>query len=283
MDFNPALPEHNDNVSHDKPVREFILLACGITFFLLAAFWVLGLFVDMAVDRISPGMEAAIFSSVSTPGPAAVAAQDPRREKLQSMVDALRQCGGVTYPLQVSLIDSDEANAMAFPGGKILVLEGLLDMVESENGLTFVLAHEIAHFKNRDHLRGLGRAIVLTVAAALLTGAESDFTRLVAPTATFSQAHYSQDREEMADNHALLTLNCYYGHVGGATEFFKAMEARDEDMLAGFGHYFSTHPEARERIDNLYKLTEERHFAILDVLPMPDVFDAFRPIETTCP
>ena len=64
MEYKPSLPEHNDNISHDQPVREFLLLFSGITFFLLVAFWALGLFVDLAVNYISPDMEALIFSPV---------------------------------------------------------------------------------------------------------------------------------------------------------------------------------------------------------------------------
>jgi len=273
MEYKPALPEHNDNVSHDQPVREFIILSAGITLFLLGVFWILGFCIDLAVARISPGMEAAIFASAGVPGPDAVASSDPRQVKLQSMIDTLQECGGITYPLTVSLINSNNANALAFPGGRILVLDGLLKNVKSENGLAFVLAHELAHFKNRDHLRGLGRGIVLTAVAALLTGAGSEVTQLLAPTATFSQAHYSQDREELADEQALQTLACYYGHVGGATEFFEAMQARDQEILPGFGHYFSTHPEAMERIDNLHRLTEEQHLAVNAVLALPEVLD----------
>lgn len=274
MEYKPALPEHNDNISHDQPVREFILLSCGITVFLLGVFWVLGFCVDLAVNSISPEMEAAIFSSVGAPGAEPVDSTDPRQMKLQSMVDALRECGGIVYPLKVTLIDSDDANALAFPGGRIVVLDGLLDNVASENGLSFVLAHELAHFKNRDHLRGLGRGIVLTAVSALLTGAGSEATRLLAPTATFSQAHYSRDREELADEKALRTLACYYGHVGGATEFFEAMKTRDGAMVPVLGHYFSSHPEAMERIDNLHQLIEEQHLSVDDVLALPEVLHA---------
>jgi len=274
MEFKPALPEHNDNVSHDQPIREFIILSCGITLFLLIVFWALGLCVDLAVNNISPEMEASIFSSSGALGPDQADSNDPRRAKLQNMIDALCTCSNITYPLHVYLIDSDDANALAFPGGRILVLEGLLDKVESENGLAFVLAHELAHFKNRDHLRGLGRAIVLTAAAALLTGAGSEVTQLLAPTAGFSQAQYSQDREELADEMALQTLACYYGHVGGATEFFEAMKPLDDEQIPVVGHYFSTHPEAVERIANLRHMAKEQGLAVADVLEMPEVLTA---------
>ncbi len=273
MKYRPSLPDRNDNVSHDQPVREFVVLFSGITFFLLIAFFFLGLFVDRAVDYISPEMEATIFSSLGVSELELVDGSDPRQAELQRMVDALRECIHITYPLQVHLVDSDDANALALPGGRIFVLNGLLDKVLSENGLSFVLAHELAHFKNRDHLRGMGRGIVFTAVAALITGAGSDFTQLFAPMADFSQAQYSQERERLADQQALHILGCYYGHVGGATEFFEAMKPDDREKSNVLGHYFASHPEAVQRINNLHRLASEMNLAVEEVLPLPAVLD----------
>lgn len=269
MEYRPSLPARNDNVSHDRPVREFLVLFCGAILFLLIVFWAIGLFVDRAVEYISPEMEAKIFSAV---GPSASEADEdngPRQAELQRLTDALRECIDIAYPVKVHLIDSEDANAMALPGGRIFVLNGLLDNVESENGLSFVLAHELAHFKNRDHLRGMGRGIVFTVLAALLTGADSDFTQLFTPAASFSQAQYSQDRESLADRQALEVLGCYYGHTGGATEFFEAMKADDEQRNSGVGHYFSSHPEAVERINDVHRLVTELSLGVGDVQALP--------------
>ncbi len=271
MEYKPSLPENNDNVSHDQPVREFVLLFFGITLFLLIIFWILGLFVDRAVDYITPEMEAAIFSSVGGSASESVDHGNLQQAELQRMVDALRQCIQIGYPLKVHLIDLDDANAFAFPGGWIFLFNGLLDKVVSENGLSFVLAHELAHFKNRDHLRGMGRGIVFTAVSALLTGASSDLTQLFAPTANFTQAQYSQERESLADRQALQVLGCYYGHAGGATEFFEAMKPDDETGGNVFGHYFSSHPEAVERINNLHRLAGEMNLTIEKVLPLPAV------------
>lgn len=272
MKYKPALPKHNDNVSHDQPVREFILLFLGITFFLLITFWSLGLFVDRAVDYITPEMEAIIFSSVGGSVSESVEGSD-RQATLQHMVDVLLECIDIGYPLKVHLVQSDVANALAFPGGRIFVLNGLLDKVLSENGLSFVLAHELAHFKNRDHLRGMGRKIVFTAVSALLSGAGSDLTQLFTPTADFSQAQYSQERESLADQQALRILSCHYGHVGGATEFFEAMKPDGKKKINVFGHYFASHPEAVQRINNLQLMASKLNLDAGEVLPLPAGLD----------
>lgn len=276
MEYRQSLPQKNDNVSHDQPVREFILLFFGITVFLLVLFWATGLFVDYAVGYITPEMEAKIFSGFSARQNEMADANDPRQAELQRMVDRLRECIDLSFPLTVHLVKNDIANAVALPGGRIIVFDGLLDKVKSENGLSFVLAHELAHFKNRDHLRGMGRGIVITTVAALITGAGSDITQLLAPTVNFNMARYSQKREGMADEEALRVLECYYGHVGGATEFFEAMTPDDKKKTNLIGHYFRSHPEALDRIRNLHRLAEELNFNIKRLKPLPELLNSER-------
>ncbi|CAK8720103.1 hypothetical protein GMJAKD_09395 [Candidatus Electrothrix aarhusensis] len=207
-EYRPGLPEQNDNVSHNHPLKEFVILLSGVTAFLLLAAWSLGLLVDWAAGFISPEMEAVIFSSMQVSGATVFVQQkdDPRRVALQRLVDELGRCNEVGYPLRVNMAKSKIANAFAFPGGRIVILEGLLETIDSENGLAFVLAHEMAHFKHRDHLRGMGRGLVFTAFSALLTGAGSDITQLIAPALGIGQARYSQDREALADKLALETL-----------------------------------------------------------------------------
>ena len=45
-------------------------------------------------------------------------------------------------------------NAVALPGGNIVVFAGLLKEIKSENELAMILGHELGHFAHRDHLRG---------------------------------------------------------------------------------------------------------------------------------
>lgn len=271
MEYKPLLPENNDNISHNQPIREFILLFSGITVFLLTLFWGTGLLVDYAVNYITPEMEIKIFSTFSPSKKELAEDEDLKQAELQRMVNRLSQCIHIIYPLTVHLIDSETANAVALPGGRILVFKGLLNKVESENGLSFVLAHELAHFKNRDHLRGMGRGIVITAVAALISGAGSEFTQLFTPTVNFNVAQYSQTRERLADEKALQVLNCFYGHVGGAAEFFNAMTPDDKKENHLIGHYFSSHPEALERVKNLQKLAKKLKFKIRPVKQLPDV------------
>jgi Zn-dependent protease with chaperone function len=259
--YQPSLPEHNDNVSHQHPVREFLILVAGVLVFVLIGYWALGLVVDVAVDYLSPEQEAQLHNTLDIDWDMGEETKPDDQAKLQSLVDSLTPCLALSYPITVSLVQSDAINAMAVPGGKMVVFSGLLDSVSSTNGLMFVLAHELGHFKNRDHLRLMGRGIVLSILALLALGGDSGFSDILASTINLRTAKYSQTRESQADRTALQALHCHFGHVGGATELFEALKSREEGLSFEMLHYFSSHPELQQRIDDLNQLAQELGFS----------------------
>lgn len=261
MKYEPSLPEHNDNVSHDHPAREFLIILAGMTALGAIAFVVLGLLIDLSVDHLSDETEAKINSAMVFTWQQEKSVS-PQQAMLQTMADALKQCAELQQPITIHLTTNNLANAAALPGGHIVVFSGLLDKVKSQNGLSFVLAHELGHLKNRDHLRGMGRSIVLIALSSLLTGTHSDLTTLFIPVNQAGAAKYSQGRETQADSSALKILNCRYGHVGGATEFFEAMKKDGNKSEFGWTHYFSSHPELQARIDSLNRSIEKMKFNI---------------------
>jgi Zn-dependent protease with chaperone function len=260
--YQPSLPEHNDNVSHQHPVREFFVLIAGVLFFVLIGYWALGLFVDVAVDYLSSEQEAKLFSKVDINWDFGKESMPEEQAKLQSLVDSLAPCLALPYPITVSLVKSDVVNAMAVPGGKMVVFSGLLESVSSTNGLMFILAHELGHFKNRDHLRLMGRGIVLSILAMLAFGGDSGISDILASTINLRTAKYSQSRESQADHSALQTLHCHFGHVGGATELFETLKSQEERFDFEMLHYFSTHPELQQRIEDLHLLAQELGFPV---------------------
>jgi len=262
MKYRAVLPKKNSNVSHEHPLREFLILVAGSASIVLVVYGILGLFVDIAVDYISPEMEMAIYESVSFDYPEEFDTATPANETAQStqnLLNELQQCIDVGYPVTLGIEESEAINAFAFPGGQMVVFSGLLENIKSENGLAFVLAHELAHFKNRDHLRSMGRSMVLAALSILFTGTNSDLSRIMAPVGKLEAAQHSQERESAADTTALQILNCHYGHVGGATELFEVIAEPDEFDL---GLTFSSHPEAQERIKTINALSESLGYSI---------------------
>ena len=269
MQYHAKLPDDTPNVSHQNPVKEFLSLLAGLLAIVLFVYWILGFFIDEAVEFISPEMEIAIFESL---GEEIIASQGGERsdkinkteQHMRVLLDDLTACMDVGYPIELIFQQSDKANAFAAPGGKMVVLSGLLKHVKSENGLAFVVAHELGHFKNRDHLRGLGRGVVLMALSFLATG-NMHLSKVLVPVNAFQNAQFSQGRESDADERALDIIQCHYGHVGGATEFFSKISDPEDDLP--FTHYFKTHPEAEARVKAIQLLSQAKHYVEGEVKP----------------
>lgn len=262
MKYQPALPEHNDNISHEHPLKDFVLILAGLSLAVLALVWALGLAVDLVVDKMSLETEARITRLIATEP--ALKSQEAR---LQALVDGMRACAGMREPVTVRLAKSKEANAFVVPGGTVIVHSGLMEHVRSENGMSFVLAHELSHLIHRDHLRGLGRSLVIVAAATVLTGDGSWTASVLAPAQHLGEAHYSRGRESNADARALQILQCRYGHVGGATEFFESLRKKDDETPA-FAHYLASHPSMGARIEALQAAIRQAGLRTGDVRPM---------------
>ena len=54
----------------------------------------------------------------------------------------------------------------------------------------------------------------------------------------------------------------HFGHVGGATELFEALKSQEEGFDFKMLHYFSSHPELQNRIDDLHGLSQELGFPV---------------------
>lgn len=272
MKYSPSLPEHNDNVSQEHPLKDFLRILAGLAALMMLGFFVLGLLVDAVVDRMDAGTEAALTRIIADKAPpmplADEKAGDVRLQRqLQGLVDGMRHCAGLNTPATVRLMASDTPNAVVVPGGTVYVFSGLLAHVKSENGLAFVLAHELSHLAHRDHLRALGRGIVLYGLASLVTGDSSALAGVLAPAQHLGEASYSQGRESAADARALRVLQCRYGHVGGATEFFESLQADNDSLIPG-SHYFTSHPAMAARIAALRAASDRAGLKPGAVLPL---------------
>lgn len=161
---------------------------------------------------------------------------------------------------QVLYIPEDTVNALAIPGDTIIVYEGLLKQVKSENELVMILSHEIGHFAHRDHLRSLGNIILLKIVINSLFGGVEILQSGADIANILANAQYSQSQETKADEFGLNLLNKYYGHVAGATDFFESL--KDENKQDNLTDFFATHPHPEKRVKHLEKLIKNNNYTL---------------------
>jgi beta-barrel assembly-enhancing protease len=156
------------------------------------------------------------------------------------------------------LIDSPEINAFAAPGGFILVTSGLYRLLESEEELAAVLAHEIGHVTLQHGLSAI-RTANLTQAFTLigknLAERSHKGQQLIALTDAFDasiddiigqlvNSGYSRGQELEADGEALRILRAAGYDPAGLSAMLQRLERRG----SGGGGFYKTHPPAGERL-----------------------------------
>lgn len=249
MKFTPRELKGNVNISPVAPVKDFLELVIKIVGLLLAAYVLLGFAVDFIAPRVSANTElrlGRLFSASLEKGePAECEAQ------LQRVLERLvKQSEGLpAFPYKVHVIESKNVNAIALPGGNIVVFSALLKGVGSENEIGMVLAHELGHYYRRDHLRGLGRSLVFLLISSALFGSNSSASKVITNAVTNAETRFSQSQEKAADLYALDLLHKAYGNVAGATDFFEKM-AQEEKLWPIF-YIFASHPYPEARVNAL--------------------------------
>ncbi len=159
------------------------------------------------------------------------------------------------------IVDSDEINAFAAPGGFILVTRGLIRCCPNETALAAVLAHEIAHVQHRDSLRAIkksrvtealgiigGEAVKHAGGAELnqLTGIFADSVGDV--MTTMVNNGYSRAYEFEADQAALAILDRAGYDPSGLALMLHGMNSR---LVPGRADFARTHPAPSARIGKL--------------------------------
>lgn len=161
------------------------------------------------------------------------------------------------YSFQI--LDNDELNAFATPGGHIFVTRGMLRLARNEAELAAILAHEIAHVQESHGLQSIRTSrITAALTSAAITGAQlasneeiGELTEVFEDsiddvTQTLFTAGYSRSSEEEADLAALEILNAAGYDPRALGSFLEQMQEHWNSDGPGFAQ---THPSPESRIE----------------------------------
>jgi predicted Zn-dependent protease len=163
----------------------------------------------------------------------------------------------------VSILDSNEINAFATPGGHIFVTRGLIAVAKSEDALAGVIAHEIAHIQLQHSIKAIKtsritNAVVITGTSVGGAAAGYDVKELTdifnesvgEIVTTLVNNGYSQQQEFEADNLALSLLASTKYSPSGLVDMLKELAKVQSGQSGGFS---KTHPTPAQRISNAEK------------------------------
>ena len=256
----PKQPRDDVNVSDTHPLVEASTLFVGLSAIFVLIVIALVFLIEVALYFIPAEREAALFRNWLPEDIVTVSPVDERLYQTQLLLDRLAfHWGDSPYEFRVEIDDSSDANAMAMPGGLIVVTTGLLDQVESENELAFVLGHELGHYRNRDHLRALGRGVIFALLFAATTG--SDLSNVGINVANLTLRSFNRKQETSADEFGLELVYTQYGHVDEAWRLFERWDDGEDYVFDVIG-YTSTHPQPEDRVEVLEEYATSRGWPV---------------------
>jgi beta-barrel assembly-enhancing protease len=163
------------------------------------------------------------------------------------------------------LLDSDEINAFAAPGGLIMISRGMVRCCRNEDELAAVLAHEVSHVSQQHGLKAIRKGrltsaltILGTEAGKSLAGSQlSEVTQafessITDITSTMMNSGYARTTEFEADKGAVGILK-KLGYSPGA--LVTMLELMQKQLKPGGHDFAKTHPAPEIRIAELKKLS----------------------------
>jgi predicted Zn-dependent protease len=155
------------------------------------------------------------------------------------------------FDYSFKVIDNEQVNAFALPGGYVYVYTGLQKAATNDDELAAVLAHEIMHAERRHWARAYEksqeRRAILTVALSVFK--VGDVGRLAAGVYDFSkQQRYSRQEESEADREGMILMNRAGFDAGGMVSMLENLSqfSRSQPKLL---EWTASHPPAQDRVN----------------------------------
>lgn len=174
-------------------------------------------------------------------------------------------------PWTFAVIDSDEVNAFAAPGGYIVITKGMLLKMRSEAELAGVLGHEIAHVLRKHHLTAMQTANARSAfkGGLSLIGSAKNYSPTVlnllsGGTEIYSRSLDKEDEFESDRMGVVLAARAGYDPFGLPAMLLTLQSINNKDP--GMQLLFQTHPKLSDRLNELDKVMG-KDFERFDNLP----------------
>ncbi|MCB0793699.1 MAG: M48 family metallopeptidase [Flavobacteriales bacterium] len=163
---------------------------------------------------------------------------------------------GHEFDLQFHVVESDQVNAFALPGGQIVVYTGILDLMDGPDQLAALLAHEATHVEERHSTRMLVRQIAGYLFISLLLGDVNGVAAIVAEHGDdIRSMSFSRELESDADLQGMRALHAAGQDPHGMVRLLGLLDEASADVPQAF-EFLSSHPMTTDRITAAEELAE---------------------------
>lgn len=192
-------------------------------------------------------------------------------------------CDRPNLDYQFHVIESDQVNAFAIPGGYLYFYTGILEMMDNEAQLAAVMAHEVSHVVARHSVKTLQAAYGGIVLIQIALGERSqELIGQVAQTVLgLALTGYGRNNELEADKFGVYYMvQAGYNPEGAVEMFTKLSELSGEGDRGFFENLTASHPETQERIS---KIREQINQMSPSVKNLPEYEERYRAMKRRLP
>jgi predicted Zn-dependent protease len=250
-----------------------LIAAIIIGLLLLAYFFLLPWMVNKAVENFPSDYEKK-FGKVMFDQVKATEKWDVAQTKLlNNFFDSLHFMSH--YDIEILYVIKDEVNAYALPGGYMVVYDGIIKKMKSEEELAGLLAHEFSHIKLKHTLKSTFNSIGFSALLQIIFGGfdESVIGLLGNQTEQLRQLHYSRALEQEADENGFQLMKEQQLDPNGMINLFERLKAESSDMIPGI---LSTHPLPEERIIYIQDLIGKDKFEVKNNKQLEVIFEKLK-------
>ena len=156
-----------------------------------------------------------------------------------------------SYSIQITVIESEEINAFALPGGRIFIYSGIIKKINSYEELVALIGHETTHVIEQHSLKSICRSAASSLFISFLFGDITGISSgILAQADQFKQLNYSRELETEADDKGFEFMIQNKISPKGMINLLTLLKMESESS-SSYMKYFSTHPETDERIKNI--------------------------------
>lgn len=162
--------------------------------------------------------------------------------------------------LDILIYKNDEVNAFALPGNYIVLYTGLAAFSNSPEELAGVIAHEIAHIKERHVMKKMAKEVGMSMLFTM-AGGEATYEIIKQVAQTASSTAFDRDHEREADEKAAVYLaNAEIDPEHLANILFRM--SQEQPNFPKQLVWLSTHPDSKDRASNILKLRNNLEYTI---------------------
>jgi len=232
--------------------------------------WGIPLLAALVTPRVPVAWEESLGrSAVAVLAPPAQRCGDPAvGSAMNAIVERLLAAQPPSpYTMRVYVVNRPVLNALAAPGGHVVIFRGLLARTRTPEELTGVMAHELQHILRRHTTRAVIQDVGTGLLLAALTGDVTGPLAYGLQTArALGELRYSRRAEEEADLEGMKMLLAARVDPAGMIAFFETVQKEEGAQPTALA-YLSSHPMPAERMARLKAMAAAAPAPAEPVLP----------------